>query len=521
MLLALLAMIPAAGVVYATRDRAYLDLGLEEGLASGSEVELVRGTRSILRCRIDQISLHHASCAVAGARAGDQARFTAQQLRTVAPVISSTIGPARPEPSEEELSSAKHRLASEPFAMVESTASGDIGVARRFDAALGLTHETFLITGDRDFERERVDLVLRDLSLGFWGATAGVDLTAFLWTHRPEDARFRPRHAAQLYVYETAIYARERDASFTAAIGRIIPWHAPGIVYLDGLQIGWRPAGTRLEVGLVGGTIPDLLTLEPTIDRWLADAYWSIEAGEKLYFASEGRIGAGFSESLSVIGELESRVYLRLDRWLSASLGGRGVIDRDGPALAGAQLSLSLDPLDDLRITVDGELRDERFELALPTASIFAAEHASMTATYLGLSFITVGASGGVGHLRADDQLRGFAGPELGFPHLFGEAGDLFAGYQEAFGFVPGRTVFVQAILHPAQDLELFSRISYLEDRVVGGTLEELGAFIHLDWRAFRYFRLRASLLGTAPFADIGELGPLGFYGRLSLVGEL
>ncbi len=198
------------------------------------------------------------------------------------------------------------------------------------------------------------------------------------------------------------------------------------------------------------------------------------------------------------------------------------MLDRDGPALAGAQLSLTFEPLDDLRFTADAETRDERFDLSAPVTSVFAAEHGSLSATYSGFSAITLGLSGGFGHLSADDQLRGFAGPEIGLPRLFGDTGDLSIGYQEALGFVPGRTVWAQAILHPIADLEVFARLSYLEDRVEGRSLEELGAFVHADFSAWTHFRVRATILGTVPVWDIGELGsPIGFFGQLSLVGEL
>jgi hypothetical protein len=512
MILLLAAASERAEVTYATRERVWFDRGLAAGLVLGTEVELERNGRPLARCAIDLAAQASASCALRGGRARDVARFEPNlPPRAEPPVVE------RAQPSKQAAASTRAAIASTPFTLVEANVTATPEVGRRFDAQLALEHRTFVIAGGGrdDFEREHLELVLRDLPLGFWGATAGVDLTALAWARRPNDARNDRDRRARLFVYETSVTARAPDAPFTAGAGRIHPVHAPGLVYLDGVQLGWRPQGTRLEVGVLSGALPDPLSLEPTSDRWLAGGYWAIEAGETSFLANDGRVGILANKGSALAAELESAIHLRLPRTLRVSAALRGVLEESAASLANARVSIDYRPLDDVLLSADARSRDERF-------GVVGADHAAASATYEGLTFARFTLGGGAGHLRENDRLRSYVSPEISFPALFGEVGELAVGYHEALGFLPGRTAFVQANLRPAEPLALYARLAYLEDRVDGDALRELGIFSNLNLRVFEHVTVRASVLGRLALLDLGGmLSPFGLGVRLAIAGEL
>lgn len=518
-----------ARVDYVTRTRAFFDAGTDAGLEAGTDVRLLRRGTEVGGCRITVASAHHASCGITGGvRIGDEAFFEPKRM-TPAPPPPPTIeaGPKIETMPADEAQRMQEALRAAPLDKVKDEASAPDASGLRLRGSLAASHEAWVVVGgDRtggDFQSERVDVFLGDLPLGFLGATANVDLTAVAWSRRPDGTRFRPGATAQLYVYETSVSSRDPDRSFTASIGRIRPWHAPGLLFVDGLQVGWRPKGGRLELGVVGGSLPDAVRLEPSVQRWVLDGYWSVAAGgPDLYLASDGRIGLARAPELGSIGELETDLSLQWSELIRTSVGGRAVLDSDGPALAGLRAFAEVRPISRLRFAADFRTRDDRLEAFAPTLGVIGATHGSFTASWWVIDPLEIALSGSAVQLPGDDALRGFAGPELRFPRLFGQVGSLSVGYQEALGWLPGRSSWVQALLHPAPMIDLMARLAYFDDTVGEGALRELGTFAHLDWRVIDHFAVRASLFAHAPVDDLGAaLTPIGFVGRLSLVGEL
>ncbi len=488
-------------VTYVTADRAYWDLGSADGLQMGSAVTLSRRNRVVAQCQVDRLAAHHASCSVAGARAGDSVRAD----------LVPPPQPSAPKPDRGPWAPPLPPLtAPVPFALVEdqpSPAATIFGASGRAT----LSHEAWFSVGDArpDFNRERLDLQ-GFVPLGFLNTSLALDLVAIGVSQRPVDARFRADQRAQLYVLQLALESRQEGRSWAASAGRIRPW-APGVMNLDGVELGWTPG--NFELGVLAGALPAPFTLGVSAERWLANGYWGLEAGDQYHLFHRGRAGVVHSELGSTL-EIEAEVGLSSKRWRS-NLGGRY---SDG--FASARGHLDWRPLDTLELYLDGRYRRGRIDPFGPAYAIMGANHAQVGARWeFGPGWVS--ANGGWGQMRADDALRIWIGPEVGVPSFGPFPGTLSLGYQESLGWLPGRTIWLDSQL-PLGSLQVNGRLSYLQDTIEGGALTELGVYGSLRWRLGQRFELQATLLGRVPLADVGgAFSPLGLAGRIGIAGVL
>ncbi|HXV13623.1 MAG TPA: hypothetical protein VEC56_05400 [Candidatus Krumholzibacteria bacterium] len=88
-------------ITYLTSATAYVDAGLDEGLAVGARIEVVRDGVVIATLVVTDASTHRAACAVESTTAalavGDEARFAPRETKTSA---GSVAVPAQPQPTE-------------------------------------------------------------------------------------------------------------------------------------------------------------------------------------------------------------------------------------------------------------------------------------------------------------------------------------------------------------------------------------------------------------------------------------
>lgn len=507
-----------ARVADATQGFVFVGRGTEDGLERGAELRFRRGRRRLGRCEVELASGHHARCAFEGARAGDVACYAPARPGEAPQVEPRAVGPdvaARP-PETAQMRSAL-AASGVPEVVDEAAPVTDV-LSLRADAALA--HGSFVRDGGA-FHRQSLRVWVRDVPLGFLDTTASLDLSVLTYAARPEDARFRTGARAMLYVHETAIERRARDGRLVLGLGRIRPWHAPGVPYLDGAQVGFRVT-EAFEVGVLGGGLPDLVRLEPSPKRWLAGAYGGGHvAWDRLRLDVSGRVGMVRAPEIGNRGELEARARLGYGRGWSVAGGARMRADGDGVGLSSARARVDLSPAEGWHLALDGRLRDDAPDPYAASVPIVAADHARASVRWRPSSSLSLGLAGGVGYVRADDLLRGVVGPEVGLPSLFGALGGLFVGYQEALGDLPGRTGWVQARLQPTAELALWTRLAYREDRLEAGPLRELGAFLQADWRFARFLRARASLFGRLGLTDRGAALPGGgLVARASLVAS-
>lgn len=462
-----------ASVVYATAERAYFDRGIEAGLAAGA---VVRGR--VATCTIDQGSRRHASCAIGASpafAAGERVSYSAveptRERDSTRTSTSAGPGSAPNDPLAE--ARILEVLDTAPYPLIEARLEEIDAEAGRFGKLTAGTAVEAWVYANRDpFLRERVDLALYDLDLGFAGLRGDLELTAILWNVRPAGTRFRPRSGAHLYVHALSVHARSDAQRITGSAGRIRPWHAPGLYLLDGVQLGYRFGDDRaLEVGVIAGAPPSWSTLEPQAKRWIAGGYWSYAtAAGAFQLLHEGRAGFARGEGDGDFGDLEAQLHASAAE-LRALFGARATFDRRGLALPSAELAIDAE-LGGLRLRAEGRTRRDRDALLPVALETLCADRASASLAYEGLRAVTPSLSAGVARLPDEAITRGFAGPELMFDAP--QIGVVGVAYQEAFGALPGRAAHAQWIAAPWALAQLFVRLSYLEDRFDAGALRDL-----------------------------------------------
>lgn len=506
-----------------TPRRAFLDVGRAAGLKLGDAVELWRGGRTVGRCVIDQIADHAASCPIE-ARVGDT--LALPQLPPSEERASPGERPAPPAPLTED---ERARLAG-PFDKVDYR-----GASTSLGARLGLLraelgHAVWVSLPDRTFQTTRIDLALDGLNLRFGGMRAYAHLSALLHEQQPAERRFRAGDKAQLYVWDLQASSREVGRPFVLSVGRILPYHAPGLTIVDGAQVGWRSRDGAAEVGALGGTVPAAMTLYPSA-RWIGGLYYGVSHAAKRAFFPLVRHEARLSARDTAIGrrvELEALAQAWVHRYVDVGASARGVADLADPThprLEAARASLGIHPSSSVRALASFRYLDARTDdpdaLAASLLSRGRWLYAEGDVAWTPRSWLSLSAHGGVAHEGEAAAARQYLGGEVGFPRLFRSLGGLSLGYREEFGWLAGRTAHAAAHLTFDERVRLLLRGSYFEDGLPAATLREAGAWLMVDGRLWRWLSLRASALGRVQLAPRAEeqAPPWGVVARLDVVG--
>jgi hypothetical protein len=538
-----------AKIRFVSAKRAYLDAGTVEGLRVGSAIKILRKERTVGGCSVDQVGDHLASCPTAAARVGDQVAFD-----RVAPSAQSQPAVLPPPPSARDLDVAHQALSAASTELVDFHGTTGLRSLTQGLPAVTLTvsHDAYVSTGGQ-YQQERLDLSLNGVSIRWAGFRAYAHVTAVIATVRPDTQRFRPTEIAQLYVWETAFVSREVGRPFVISVGRIAPYHTPGLSLMDGAQVGWRNHDGNVEAGVYGGTVPDSIALFPS-NHYTGGAYYSHtiarsskNKGAKLRLLQhEGRLGlrgapdVGIGPQLELEWAIQAAFGSRVD--IGAQVRGSiGAGDWGTPRLEAARLHIALRPVDSLRIIATGRYLGPRpvdfdvFGTAhyfVPSTQYFTNEHmahGTLDAIWDIRRWISLGLQAGADYDSQSRNGRQYFGPELAFPTVFGRAGGLSLGYREEIGWYAGREANVQYSLMSNPRFRVMARLSYFEDRLGGGfstpAQRELGLFAMGEGRIVKWFAIRASLLGRlAVQSDSGGLAsppPAGLNARLDLIGSL
>ncbi|MBI5549395.1 MAG: hypothetical protein HY901_36375 [Deltaproteobacteria bacterium] len=514
-------------VVSSSGTRAYLDRGAADGLAPGQSITLRRQGEVAGRCEVEEVAEHFARCRGAGLRPGD--RF---QLSWAGPPVAASApgGVLVPDPAEV-VQARRTALEAAPVPKVAFTGVSARGApaGAQLHAEAAYTHSSWVSADSSGFHGERVDAALRGLELGK-GFRVWTDLTAVQWISRPDTTRYRPGASTQLFVRELSIAWREQGVPFTFAAGRVRPWHVPGVMLFDGAQAAWRTRSGSAEVGVFGGELPDVRTLAPQ-EAWLAGGYWSVQrlggVGEAMrVLRHEARVSV--VDGVDLPRRLEAETLLQVALWHSLDVGADARIGWDeqrGFGLDAARADLGVRPADSLRISggyrYDGIRNPELAAVDFQYRG--SGHHADLSASWDVTRQITLGASGGWAEDVEQDLSRGFIGPQLGFPRLFGDVGGLSLGYAEEIGWASGRTGWLQAAFTPAQRWRVLARLSYVQDSFEGAEAQrDLGMFLIASAPLVSsWLSVRVSLAGQLGLDQLADSPAGGFMGSLSLRGQL
>lgn len=516
-------------VIDTTPNRAYLDRGSADGLAPGTRIDLLRGGVPAGGCDVEYVAPHQATCREYGARPGDT---------FVVPAAPATAAPAAPParptpPSEEERARRAAALAATPQSLHEYRGPVETGLGRRWKAEAELAHASWFATTSPAFARESVSVAIRGAEVAP-GLRLYLDATAWQWTARPADARYRPGADTQLLVGRAEVSAREPGAPFAVSAGRIWPWYAPAVTLFDGVQAGWRTREGGAEAGLFGGGVPEALTTAPSFDTWTAGGYWALthvsEDAAFPWVRHEGQVSVVELADAGRRFDAAGRVRGTFTTGLDGGLELRGILGGDAdPALTGAIADLGARPIDRLRLAADFRWLD-REGLAIEAAGtplvLASARRANALAAWDATRWLAVAGVAGFAEDVNDDRMRTWFGPEVTLPRVFGGRGGLDLGYQEELGWLEGRTAWVGAHALPWDRVQLHARLSYAEtadgDLADPEVLREGGAWLSARARVLSWLTADASVLARAAIdthenADV----PLGIFARVGLRGEL
>ncbi len=496
--------------------RAYLDAGARDGLAPGQSIALARRGHPAGACTVEAVSDRSATCGGDGPLPGDTFALPAPPA-----AAAPAAAPMPPLLSATEVDRRRAAVESAPLALVEYTGPlRRAGADERRLVEASFVHASYLAADAGAVHQERLEARIQGTEvLPAWRLFLDAGAA---YRSNSSSSRFRPGDSATLEVRELEIATREPDRRLALALGRVLPWGVPGSTVFDGVQLGWR--GAPGEVGIFGGAVPDPLTTSPTTSRATAGAYGALETGGAgAMLRGEGRFALVRSPELGTRLEAETLVHGWLAR--AVDLSGQARFGFGGDHVAPASLDAArLDVSARLAepVWLTGSVRYVGLLVADPAApALFPnpARHADLTASWDVASAVTLRATGGYAKDLGSGLDRGYAGPEIALPRLFGRRGGLSAGWMEETGWAGGRSLWVQGQGEPAPGLRVLLRGSFFMDArpapLSPASTAGLAASASKD--LLPWLRLRVSALGRI---DVSQ-GAGGTLGGLSVLAAL
>jgi hypothetical protein len=386
--------------------------------------------------------------------------------------------------------------------------------------------------GSPQYVGETLDVALHHVPLGSSSFRFDTSFSVIrMQTTSPP--RFRPGSGTEFYLWDAEISRREIDSRTVMTVGRIWPWHTPGLPILDGAQLGRRNELGTVEGGLYAGLLPETLTLAPTFDAWTTGVYGALsQPGGRddaiRMAAEEVRIGVRHSPTVGWVREAQGQATLEL---AGGGIAASGRL-RDAPevdrqpvlelvngelwlrsASVGARVQMrylgvapELEPL----------LRDE-------VPRVLGGFHGSVGLSWDPARTVGVALNGDAHHQQDGNLDEVNAGLDLHLPRLFGESGGLWLGAAAGQGWMQSRSAYAQVILTGPR-IRLIGRVggdvTRFADPVGQVSLSELGGSLQLEGRLTPRLRVVARSLLRVPLAIAGVLpdATLGLVSSLDLV---
>jgi hypothetical protein len=322
-----------------------------------------------------------------------------------------------------------------------------------------------------------------------------------------------------LFLWDADISRREIDSQTVLALGRIWPWHTPGLPILDGIQLGRRNETGTVEGGAYAGLIPETLTLAPTFDAWTTGLYGALsQPGARddtiRLAAEEARIALRHSPTVGWVREAQGQATVEL---AGGGVAASGCL-RDAPQvdrqpvleLANGEAwlrSASVRARVQVRYLgvapeLEPLLRDE-----LPR--VLGGFHGSVGLSWDGERTVGLALNGDAHHQQEGNLNEVDAGLDLHFPQLFGPSGGLWLGAAAGQGWMESRSAFAQVILTSPR-IRFLGRVggdvSRFSDPAGLIAVSELGGSLQLEGRLTPRVRLVARSLVRVPLAIEGVL---------------
>jgi hypothetical protein len=514
-------------VRFATAKRVYLDKGEADGMRAGDKIAFSRNGRPAGSCTIDLLSAHDATCTARGPRIGDLFGLP----RRAPPRPAPPAALPGPEPAETVARRAlavaaapqsKVEFVPQPRAAITPTAT----VAGGF-AVWGTT------PGNPQYVAESLDVAIAGVPIG----SSSLRFSTAFSIIRMQTAvlpRFRPGTTTEFYLWNAEVTRRELDAQTVLAVGRIWPWHTPGLPMLDGVQLGRRSESGAIEGGAYAGFIPETLTLAPTFDAWTTGAYGALSQtgarGDLLRVAEEeARVAIRHSPTVGWVREAEAQASVELGTF---GVGG-GARLRDAPEVDPHAGLERVDLEAWLRPAAGISARAQARYLGVPPEQepLLRDELPRVLGGYHAFASLFCDPGGALGfalnaeaHHEADGDLNEVeAGADLHLATLFGGTGGLWLGATVGEGWLETRSAYVQAMV-AASRLRLVGRFGGDVSRFAVPTgeaaLSELGGSLVIDGRLSRRLRLVARGLLRVPTGIAGVVpdATLGFVSTADLV---
>jgi hypothetical protein len=523
-------------VTYVTQSEAFLNVGAQSGLAVGQKLEVTRKARKIGACDVVTVSDKTAICKGERFDRGDRFSFAVNDAVIPKPRPPDEVAKPRPPlPTASELKQKRDVVLAAPLKVVPFEKGEALATSAR--ASVQLREQVWHITSSAGgpFARTSLDASAKaSLGLGFLPTAYGAasmrvvgDLLA------PADQRFRPGELVELYVWGASVGTS--DGPVIAELGRFYPRMAPGLSLLDGAQVGGRFLGST-EVGVYAGVIPDVVSTLPAADRIAAGAYFGTDAApldDELLILPRLRVGVMSNPDFTVVrGEVEAQTQLvwinilTLGGSLRAGMGGTPQL---APSLDTARADLAFTAIPN--VTLSGNYRflaplvvDYDLLSKYPVGAAGGAHHGGGSAAFRPFSWISLGATGGAGFDFTAQRARGYAGPEIGFPELFGSWGGMDVGYLEELGDWPGRSGWLSAHLAPLSVLRFGSRLSYFETQAFYDSLRETAVMLFVDAPVVPWLTLRGRTYvqqAMPTLAPLPRSTPTVVMADLSITGNL
>ena len=518
-------------VLFVTDKRAYLDRGAHDGLGAHQAVPIFRGSRSVGTCTIETLAERQATCVGGRLRAGDTFKPGARTM----PKRPSPPPTTLPTPADKTTLRARAaEVAEAPYDKVDFK-GGRSGAAH---AHAVVTPSVTIWRTEPDpggaYSVQQIDGSIQVFDIAATGLDFAAAFTAMRWGARGDPGRFRPSTQTQFYLWNAEVSRRNTDAKTVFAVGRIWPWHAPGLAMLDGVQVGRRNDDASAEVGAYAGLMPWASTTAPSASGWAAGAYGTLaqtgSAGAAFRLArEEARVGVWSGPGTGLVTQGDVLAQAWVGAWsivggaralLATAVTARPVVDRahvDVGTRATAKVGVGL------------HLR--YIGAALPAEAGLVAEAPATRGALSALGDVHddlsprfgVAGYGGFNQDRQTGRFVAFGAAEARLPRLLGDAGGAAVGGEVQEGWMRSWIAYAQVAARLGERLHLLGRVTATSSRFATPTstsnVDELGGYLHLDGTILSWMRLRLWSLIRAPLLIQDALPLTPSYGVVAGLG--
>jgi len=362
---------------------------------------------------------------------------------------------------------------------------------------------------------------LHQLALGQTDLRLDAALTAVRWQTWLADRRFRPNAPTQIYLWEAEVSRRELDDHTVFAVGRLWPWHVPGIPMLDGMQIGRRNERGNLEYGAYGGLLPQVATLAPVFDTWAGGLYGAaVDDGSPAdvlrAIRSEARFGVRESPTIGLVSEGEALAEAAF-RSLAVDAGARvryaSAVDRQlalERAFVDVRLPAAASGGGWLQLRYLGVAPEQQPLLTNELPSVKGGFHAALDVYSRLRRSMRFGVFAS-GHVDRDSgQKEGEVGIDLGVPRLFADLGGMSVGGSIGGGWLATRVAYAQILANPLGRVHVRGRVSAMQSESTTSDpmtdLFEVGADLQIEAVLNDRLRIRVRELARWPVVIQGQI---------------